>query len=92
MDIFNGLFCAEGSYKQFKRFAAFAMLSNEEDRRGTSDNDTVVVCRDSDPDPRILQTIRGSVVTCAKPSVPDPRVPRRAVISLRQRTVIVLRK
>ena len=38
MDIFNGLFCAEGSYKQFK---SFAMPSNEEDRRGTSDNDTV---------------------------------------------------
>ena len=38
MDIFNGLFCAEGSYKQFK---SFAMSSNEEDRRGTSDNDTV---------------------------------------------------
>ena len=36
--IFNGLFCAEGSYKQFK---SFAMPSNEEDRRGTSDNDTV---------------------------------------------------
>ena len=33
-----GLFCAEGSYKQFK---SFAMPSNEEDRRGTSDNDTV---------------------------------------------------
>ena len=39
MDIFNGLFCAEGSYKQFKRFA---MPSNEEDRRGTRDNDTVM--------------------------------------------------
>ena len=38
MDIFNGLFCAEGSYKQFKRFAK---PSNEEDRRGTSNNDTV---------------------------------------------------
>ena len=38
MDIFNGLFCAEGSYKQFK---SLAMPSNEEDRRGTSDNDTV---------------------------------------------------
>ena len=38
MDIFNGLFRAEGSYKQFK---SFAMPSNEEDRRGTSDNDTV---------------------------------------------------
>ena len=34
MDIFNGLFCAEGSYKQFK---SFAMPNNEEDRRGTSD-------------------------------------------------------
>ena len=40
MDIFNGLFCAEGSYKQFK---SFAMPSNEEDRWGTSDNDTVRV-------------------------------------------------
>ena len=38
MDIFNGLFCAEGSYKQFN---SFAMPSNEVDRRGTSDNDTV---------------------------------------------------
>ena len=38
MDIFNGLFCAVGSYKQFE---SFAMPSNEEDRRGTSDNDTV---------------------------------------------------
>ena len=38
MDIFNGLFCAEGSYKQIE---SFAMPSNEEDRRGTSDNDTV---------------------------------------------------
>ena len=38
MDIFNGLFCAEGSCKQFK---SFAMPSNEEDWRGTSDNDTV---------------------------------------------------
>ena len=38
MDIFNGLFCAEGSYKLFK---SFAMLSNEEDWRGTSDNDIV---------------------------------------------------
>ena len=38
MDFFNGLFCAEGSYKQFK---SFAMPSNEEDRRGTSDSDTV---------------------------------------------------
>ena len=36
MDIFNGLFCAEGSYKQFK---SLAMPSKEEDRRGTSDND-----------------------------------------------------
>ena len=40
MDIFNGLFCAEGSYKQFK---SFAMPSNEEDRWGTSDNNTVRV-------------------------------------------------
>ena len=38
MDIFNGLFCAEGSYKQFK---SFAMPSNEVDWQGTSDNDTV---------------------------------------------------
>ena len=38
MDIFNRLFCAEGSYKQFE---SFAIPSNEEDRRGTSDNDTV---------------------------------------------------
>ena len=38
MDIFNGLFGAEGSYKQFE---SFAMPSNEVDRRGTSDNDTV---------------------------------------------------
>ena len=38
IDIFNGLFCAEGNYKQFK---SFAMPSNKEDRRGTSDNDTV---------------------------------------------------
>ena len=38
VDINFGLFCAEGSYKQFK---SFAMMSNKEDRRGTSDNDTV---------------------------------------------------
>ena len=38
MDIFNGLFCAEGSYKQFK---SFAMSSNEVVWWGTSHNDTV---------------------------------------------------
>ena len=37
MDIFNGLFCAEGNYKQW----SLAMPSNKEDRRRTSDNDTV---------------------------------------------------
>ena len=44
----------------------------------------LVICRDSDPDPdpRILQTIRGSVVTCAKLSEPRSGGYRDALLLL----------